>query len=324
MLLDEFVHILAHAVQTVRAEGEHAFRRVKVFARFEQPVEFKRIYAVLDAQQAVGRNLRAGNVVAGINEVEAVAFAHVFRAVAAFDGEERVVAVGAVARNGADGERAGRQRRFMLEALAQPRAVKGQKGVIAALQIELHTHEVLDVERFSARVAKTRRARDDVAVLKHGVEQMQLCAEGFVRQNQREGLRFTVARRQTVQLGLMIADTVGFEHKIRSEIIRGARHLNGGLAVIALAVAGIFQRDVVERQRSVALRTGRGVAVAAFVLVKQKAQILLMANFFAVVHAFDLAAGQRTQNVACGVRLQVEHIVLRYGNHRMYLLFISQ
>ena len=267
VFFDERVHVLAHAVESPVGEGHDAFGRVKALVGFQQPVEFKRVDTVLDAQQTVGRYLGAGNVVAGIDKVKAVAFALQLGAVVAFDGKKRVVAVGTGARDRADGGDAGCEGMLVFIPFADPRAVEGQHRIIAALQIKLHAHQRFDMDGFFALVAEAHAARDDIAVFKHGIKQLQLGAENLVDHHDGQRLAVAVGGRQTVQLGLLIHHKGAVKQKVGGEIVVRGEQIHRRQPVVALAVGGIFKRDMVEREGGVLLGARRRVAVAGFVLV---------------------------------------------------------
>ena len=86
------------------------------------------------------RHLHAADMVAGIDEVNPPALPRLLVAIALSDCKERIVTVGARAADGANGALSGRELALVLIALAYPRAVEGDHGVIPSGQIDLHAH----------------------------------------------------------------------------------------------------------------------------------------------------------------------------------------
>ena len=174
------------------------------------------------------------------------------------------------------------------------------------------------MDRFLALVQKTHAARDDVAVFKHGIEHLQLGAENFVNHHNGQRLAGTVGGGQTVQLGLLVQHKGAVKQKVGGEVVVRGKQIHRGQAVVALAVGGVFECDMVERERRVLLRARRSVGIAGFVLVIQEGEIVAVADLFAVIHAFQLTGGQRAQQVAGVSGLQMEDVVFALIDHNAF------
>ena len=138
------------------------------------PFKFKRMDTVLNPEHSVRRNLRTGDVVARINKIKAVAFALLLVAFAFFEGEERVMAVGAGAADGADGKLARGELMLVFVSLSCPGTVKGEHGIVVCVKVDLHTHQRLDCKRLIAFVVKPYASCNDVAFFKNRIEKMKL------------------------------------------------------------------------------------------------------------------------------------------------------
>ena len=110
---------------------------------------------------------------------------------------------------------------FVLIALPDPCAVKGENGVITPLQVKLHTHERADFDIFTALVIEPDASCDNVAFFKNGIEQVKLCFKNLVLKNNCQCFTVAVAGGKTVQNGLDLADVVGFVEKVGCKVVVG-------------------------------------------------------------------------------------------------------
>lgn len=297
MLLDKGMHIAAHAVEALMAEGEHRFRRVEGLARCKRPFKFERVDAVLHAHHPVRRYLRAADVVAGIDEVEAPALPRLLVAALFPDGKKGIVAVGARAADGADGALPRREPVLMLIPLANPGAVEGEHRIIPRGQVDLHAHQGMDFDLLFPLIDQPRAAGDHIALLKHGVKQMQLRTKRRILQNDCERFAPPIAGGEAGKLRLGISDLCIQEFEIAVEIPVFGLYLHGGQTVIALAEFRIVEPDMIERQMILFIIDG-GVAVACGMLITEKRIVPACRDTPPVIKLLELAAGQSAEEIA--------------------------
>ena len=279
------------------AEGEHRLRCVKGFARLKNPLECKRVDAILHAYHPVRSDLRAADMVAGINKVEAPALARLLAAIHPPDSKKRIVPVGACAADGANRTLPRRKRPLMFIALTNPRAVKGEHGILPGGQVNLHAHQGMKFDLPLALIDQTRAAGDHIAFLKHRVEQVQLRAERRILKDYRQRLAPAIAGGQAGKLRLRIGDPGGHKFEIGVKIPVFRLHLKGGQPVIPLAEFRILQPDMIERELLLFI-IDRRLAVARSVLIIEEGIRLARRDFSAIIELLKLAAGQRTKEIA--------------------------
>ena len=115
---------------------------------------------------------------------------------------------------------------FVLIAFSYPCAVKAQNGIVAPLKVELHTHELFDSDILFALVEKSDASCDDIAILKNGVEKVELCTENFVFKNNGQSFAFAVALGKSVKLGFYLGNGSTLENEVRCEVVVSRKQLH--------------------------------------------------------------------------------------------------
>ena len=252
----DLVEGLAHAIESFCAVDEDGLRRLEGFPRLQVPAELERVDATDDARRAELLYFRLKRELTTPYEAEAVDLAAPLARILAHEREERrcLMRAGAAAA------------RTLLDAVHQWHALCRALGCMAAPEVHALKVVIREVERKARRIEQVQwlltavrqahAARDGIRARKYRVEELCLELALRVRQRDLECLRLIfcgIRSRKAWKCRLALHDLIALVEKLRRRRAVLETHLVGWDAVVDVAVARIFLRQHIERERALIL-----------------------------------------------------------------------